>query len=106
MVFQAFRVHGVDLDISPTPNSSLRDLVFTSTRIIKCPESRAFVVQEVFGRPNFDQTARVKHKHPVKAHQALQTVGDHDDRSVSEIFPNDVLNCGIRGGINAGFISA
>jgi len=106
MVFQAFRVHGVGRDISPTPDSSLPDLGFTSTRIIKCPESRAFVVQEVLGRPNFDQTARVKHKHPVEVHQALQTMGDHDDRSVPETFPDDSLNCGIRGWINAGFISA
>jgi hypothetical protein len=95
-----------DLDISLTLNSSLPDLGFTSTLIIKCPESRAFVVQEVLGRPNFDQTTRVKHKHLVKVHQALQAMGDHDNGSVPEIFSDDSLNCGIRSGINSSFISA
>jgi hypothetical protein len=33
-------------------------------------------------------------------------MGDHDDRSVPEVFPDDALNYGIRGRINASFMSA
>ena len=106
MVFQAFPVHDVDIDIGPTSKPSFPGLGFTSTRVTKCPESRAFVVQEVLGRPNLDRTARIKHKHPVQVHQALQTMGDHDDCSVLETSPDDAQNCGIRDGIHTGFISA
>ena len=33
-------------------------------------------------------------------------MGDHNDCSVPEVFPDYALNCGIRGRINASFMSA